>query len=837
MTSTTKGFANVLKSFWKMPRFYLALLALFLPGLVLWQMPEWRYPFKLTTEQVPADNGGFILYHDFDNDGFSEQIKKGYDYAAKMHYLTVNKHRDRTIQQINFVDSLLAKWIFYGDYNQDGFEELIVFTQHKDSLFLSVVDVRPDKRLLDRHFLFKARQLSRTGLWDVNRIKASLVKSESGVPENILFFVQTEKAIYPRSVYVFNITQQKIIHQFDTESSLFDMLVYDLTGDRKEEVIVWGGSPDIVDTPLTPYDDDRCWLFVLNQQLELMFEPLEINGFPAGLDCRPVSHNYQPMLAVGFTNNGPKNIPSEIFYLNATGKKISGKIFRGRLDPKLFVNKNDQTIYTGINKPLRVLYRLSPDLQIINKHILKSKSMQLLFFQDVNNDGKSELFVLTDQFLQVFDEQLTQIARFPVSNLSYEFPFSFQMNGGDKPQDIAIHAINSQYIFTLQPNPIYSLLFLVYLATAGGLVFLFSGLEASIRSTLLYRQFFLQHIKSEADGVLIIDQKGRVCWSNGRLPGMPDVSQPGRKKQAVEQVLNRYPQIVNFIREAMKKDSKVQEKTYTVTRNGHADQLIIEVIPINFPGKLIPFYQVKFTPKSAGMTAERLKDWSKTSQKIAHDIKSPLSGLALNLKTLQRRVEKLSKGQKDEMSDDIEMMQVELAKIRNLTRKFMQFVDLEKPHFQAVAFEVILKNILKRFAPFSSDGLAVETNIEPDLPLLWADSYLIETVVAILVENAIDALEGKGVIEISASMAQYLDSVQLKVVEIEVADTGAGIDETLKEKIFDLHYSTKLHGSGIGLANAKKIVESHGGQIEVYSRKGFATVFRFSIPVFDENGL
>ncbi len=87
------------------------------------------------------------------------------------------------------------------------------------------------------------------------------------------------------------------------------------------------------------------------------------------------------------------------------------------------------------------------------------------------------------------------------------------------------------------------------------------------------------------------------------------------------------------------------------------------------------------------------------------------------------------------------------------------------------------------------------------------------------------------------SLAQYLDEQFAEYLEIEIADSGPGIPEKEKNRIFEPYYTTKSNGTGMGLAIAKKIIEDHHGSIEVHGKSGLGAVFRFSLPVAKEEEL
>lgn len=823
--------------FWKTPRFYLALLALLLPALLLWQISEWRMPYRLVERDTHPTDNNFLLYHDFDHDGVSEIIVKQYDPGTKYYSLKINTDVVTIIQQINFIDSLRANWLFFGDYTLDGYDELIAFTINEDSLFLSIVDMHSEDRTLRRHLLLTAEHLSPTGQWDISTIKALLVKSPQGHPENLLFFVDTERALYPRSVYLFNIPSHQILHEFKTDASLTDMFLWDLSGDSREEIVVFTNAPGTISNPRTPYSDDRCWLFVFDQKLKPVFEPLAFGEFPMGMNCYPAIYNDQPALLACLTYTGSKAMNSEIFYINSSGKRIPGWQLPGVIDYGVFIHPYDQSLFfitQTINSSERTeinskIMHLGADLKLIDEKVLHTNP-SALFLIDLNNDRKVEMGIIDPQYsrFSVLNENLTEIASFPFEYPYSLIPVTFKKNK-QEPLVIGLNGKDAFHGLSLQPNPFYYWLPVFYLIVAGLLFLMFDVGAKAINNQIVYRRIFKTRSTFSKGGAILIDNRGKIHGVSEHFPAYLQISQRD-KKQSVTEKFNSHPALSDFILRQIH-NNQPSKTTLPVNVNGHPEQLVVAVQPLE--GRRL--FLVEIADVADEGMSERLSIWSKAAQKIAHDIKTPLSGLALNLKALQMRVERMSNGQKSGMIDDIEMMRGELEQIRKLTREFLQFVDLEKPHFHAAALDDIVNRSLKKFAGFTNAQLVIETNLEPDLPLLWADPNLLQSVLQILIENALDALAGEGVIAISAGLAQYLEHGNQRFVEIEVADNGPGVAETLRNYLFEPYATDKSGGTGIGLTNAKKIVESHGGNIGLYSREGFVTVFRFSIPVYGEN--
>jgi signal transduction histidine kinase len=180
------------------------------------------------------------------------------------------------------------------------------------------------------------------------------------------------------------------------------------------------------------------------------------------------------------------------------------------------------------------------------------------------------------------------------------------------------------------------------------------------------------------------------------------------------------------------------------------------------------------------------------------------------------------------------MMRTELDNIQVMTKNFLKFSNLDKPHFQAFNIQTVIEEAKNKFQAYITEDLVIEVIIDKDVKPIWADPQQIEMVFTILIENALSAVQGKGLINIDVSSVQYLEKTFSESLEIEVADTGQGIKEEDKKKIFEPYYSTKSEGTGMGLAIAKKIIEDNGGFIEVHSKPNFGAVFRFSLPVMKE---
>ena len=123
-------------------------------------------------------------------------------------------------------------------------------------------------------------------------------------------------------------------------------------------------------------------------------------------------------------------------------------------------------------------------------------------------------------------------------------------------------------------------------------------------------------------------------------------------------------------------------------------------------------------------------------------------------------------------------------------------------------------------------GVRVRFEFEPETDFVLADKVQIQQVLLNLMRNAIESMEGAEKRELVISTATAADSM----VEIQVADTGAGIAPEISAQLFQPFITTKRQGMGVGLSISRTIVEAHGGSISALPKSGIGTVFRFTLP-------
>ena len=209
---------------------------------------------------------------------------------------------------------------------------------------------------------------------------------------------------------------------------------------------------------------------------------------------------------------------------------------------------------------------------------------------------------------------------------------------------------------------------------------------------------------------------------------------------------------------------------------------------------------------------------------LAHEIKNPLAGVKVSLDVLAADLEL-----QEEDQEVFARVVNEVNRMEKLLKNFLNYARPPQPHFDLVDVNRLLDSSLKNVELTISNKKDLSIHFERDLftglPQIEADPSQLQQVLLNLLLNAIDTIEGSGTIAASSRMNGS------DCVGIEISDTGKGMSEASLEKIFNPFFTTKTKGTGLGLSICKRLIEQHGGNIEVHSSVDSGTSFVITLPL------
>lgn len=221
--------------------------------------------------------------------------------------------------------------------------------------------------------------------------------------------------------------------------------------------------------------------------------------------------------------------------------------------------------------------------------------------------------------------------------------------------------------------------------------------------------------------------------------------------------------------------------------------------------------------------AEKLASIGRISASIAHEIRNPLTSVKLNIQKLMQN-EHLEEEEKEHLS----ISQEGIGQIEKFIKELLNFTrvsDLNPERFSVI--QIVEESLKMMRDSFQEKKIALEKSFAADLPAVVVDGDKIRQVFLNILRNAVEAVEEGGRIRLALSRVKENGVARIKV---RISDNGCGIPEKDWENIFEPFYTTKASGFGLGLSNARKIVEQHRGSIRVTKTKGRGTTFEVRIP-------
>ena len=229
------------------------------------------------------------------------------------------------------------------------------------------------------------------------------------------------------------------------------------------------------------------------------------------------------------------------------------------------------------------------------------------------------------------------------------------------------------------------------------------------------------------------------------------------------------------------------------------------------------------------LRAQRQLAWKEVAQRVAHEIKNPLTPIALSAERIGKHLDRAQADSPGVIRKCSEVILGCVGTLRTLVDQFSALAQFPTPQPRACDLNRVAEQALAMFSG-RLDGIEVERDLTPGLPPVIADPEAIRRALANLIDNAAEAMQGSLLRILRVSTALSEDGV---AVEVTVSDTGYGLTDEIRERLFLPFYSTKHRGTGLGLSIAAKIVQEHGGSIRAESNSPKGARFLLRIPLLD----
>jgi len=357
------------------------------------------------------------------------------------------------------------------------------------------------------------------------------------------------------------------------------------------------------------------------------------------------------------------------------------------------------------------------------------------------------------------------------------------------------------------------------------------SLQAQMLRLSQERGFLETIFQTIQEGVLVIDNEGRLLYANRaaeKLVGFDFARSKGRS-------------ILRFLREWDWEHLLDMPEA----ESGWA-RMITREIEVSYPEHR--FISVYATPLDERGVVEKgvlaiLRDVTRDRQQeattlesersnavkllaagVAHEIGNPLNALNIHLQLLARELRDLPDGTREPLSELVDVARTEVERLDAIISQFLRAIRPTKPVLEPEHPAEVLQETLKLLkTEFENRRIVVSVDIADPVPTVHLDRSQIKQVFFNLIKNALEAMPDGGSLKI-------VFGVDDAYVDLSFIDTGKGISAEELGRIFEPYHTTKTQGSGLGLMIVQRIIEEHGGEIDLTSKPGEGTCFKIRLP-------
>jgi signal transduction histidine kinase len=221
----------------------------------------------------------------------------------------------------------------------------------------------------------------------------------------------------------------------------------------------------------------------------------------------------------------------------------------------------------------------------------------------------------------------------------------------------------------------------------------------------------------------------------------------------------------------------------------------------------------------------RLEAWADMARQVAHEIKNPLTPIQLSAEHLRRVNADRGQPLSPVLEECVGSILVQVRLLREIAAEFSSFATSPTPRPVPTSPAALVAEVVEPYRAGLPAAVALTVDVPQDLPEFNVDRSLVGRALTNMIENALHAMPRGGDLHISGRLEAGARAIQL-----EIRDTGVGMDRAALQRIFEPYFSTKAVGTGLGLTIAKRNIEIHGGTIAVESAPGRGTTVRVNLP-------
>ena len=335
------------------------------------------------------------------------------------------------------------------------------------------------------------------------------------------------------------------------------------------------------------------------------------------------------------------------------------------------------------------------------------------------------------------------------------------------------------------------------------------------------RRLFDSVLSGVTAGVVGVSSEGKISFINAaaeRLLSLDAIQNEGKDIQLA------VPEFMGLF-EAAKNSKTMKQEEINLIRAGHAEVLLVRVSARHAEDGNLEGYVVTFDDVTDLVSAQRMAAWGDVARRIAHEIKNPLTPIQLSAERLKRKFAPLVGDEADNLIQYSDVIIRQTNDLRRIVDEFSKFARMPEPETSTVDLTKLISDAVHLFETASPD---IKIGFYNDMGDVSGqlDETMINQAITNLIKNASEAIEAhvqNGVSKAFKPEIKVLLNTDKVGVEILIQDNGIGLPTEQRSRLFEPYVTNRENGTGLGLSIVKKIIEEHGGTLELLDAPTFST--------------
>ncbi|NOX97636.1 MAG: PAS domain-containing protein [Nitrospirae bacterium] len=369
--------------------------------------------------------------------------------------------------------------------------------------------------------------------------------------------------------------------------------------------------------------------------------------------------------------------------------------------------------------------------------------------------------------------------------------------------------------------------------TALSLLLIYEQYRSARRSLSAVESLSSNVLRSITRGVIVVDLEGKISSLNKAAETILNLKGRNLSGTPFREIWNKDDRI-RVILEKVLEDKELsgdQDIDYYVEGKGRLSLRIDTTFLEDDEGKTVGIViLIKDLTEAKQLEtqmrrADKLASLGRLAAGIAHEIKNPLSAMSINHQLLEEEVFSSSSLSRKRLLNYLNIVGTETKRLEGIVQNFLRFAKPPPLELSQVNINRVLDGVLALIGQEAvEEGIKISKNYHEDLPRVQGDKEQLSQAFLNIVINSLQAMAGGGQLTIRTAKGP-------RHIELEISDTGRGIALQDQEKIFELYFTTKEGGTGLGLPITQRIIQEHRGWIGIESKPGEGTKFRVNLPL------